>query len=138
MSAFSNYLEKKLLGLTLMGSSFTAPATVWVTLATSCASDGDSYTEVPAGLGYLRKACLFVEPTSGPTWRTFLASNITFDAATTPWGTVTHFAVWDNSTIGSGNMLYWAALTSSRAVATNDVLEFSLGSGSNGLVVQLD
>lgn len=133
---FSNYLEKKLLGHTLMGSTYTAPSTVWVSLGTSLNSDGDSYTEVTTNIGYARLPALFIDPTSGPTWRTYLASNVTYSAATSAWGTVTHLAIFDNSTIGSGNMLYWCPLDSSRAVATNDVVEFALGSGN--LEVRLD
>lgn len=137
MANFSNYLEKALLGATLLGSSFTAPSTVWVSLGTSASSDGDVYTEVTTNVGYSRKPAVFVAPTSGPTWRTYLASNVTFDAATSPWGTVTHVAIFDSGTIGGGNMLYWGALDNSRSVQTNDVFELPLGSGG-GLEVQLD
>jgi hypothetical protein len=136
MSHFSNYLEKKLLGHTLLGSTYTAPSTIWVSLGTSCNSDGDSYTEVTTNIGYARQAALFVDPTSGPTWRTYLASNVTFSAATSAWGTVTHVSIWDNSTIGGGNMLYWAPLDTSRAIATSDIFEFTNGSGN--LEVRLD
>lgn len=136
MANFSNYLERALLGVSLCGSSFTAPSTVYISLATSLNSDGDSYTEVTTNIGYARKPALFVAPTSGPAWRTYLASNVTFDAATSPWGTVTHVAIYDSATIGAGNMLYWGALSSSRAVQTNDVVELALG--SSGLTVELD
>jgi hypothetical protein len=131
---FSNYLEKALLGLTLLGSSLTIPVTPHISLATSSNSDGDVFVEVASGTAYARQPALFVTPTSGPTWRTFLASKATFPTATTPWGTVTHVGIYD--TVSGGNLLYWAPLSASRAIATNDVVEFPLGSG--GLEVQLD
>lgn len=136
MGAFSNYLEKKLIGHTLLGTPYTSPGTVWLTLGTSLNSDGDFYTEVTTNVGYARLPALFVAPTSGPTWRTFLASNATWAAATSPWGGITHFAIFDSSTIGAGNMLYWGALTTVRSVVTNDTFEFALGSGN--LEIQLD
>lgn len=135
MANFSNYLEQKLIGLTLCGSSFTAPATVWVSLATSLNSDGDSYTEVSTNMGYHRQPSVWVAPTSGPTWHTYLASAVSWTAATTAWGTITHFSVWDAYSVTAGNMLYWGALATARTIATSDTASFPLG--SNGLRLEL-
>ena len=132
MTNFSNYLEEQLLGHTLLGSSFTAPATIYLSLATSIASDGDSYTEVTTNLGYAR--VLLNGNLSSITSQNDNSSDLTFAAATTPWGTVAHFAIFDDPTIGSGNMLYWGDLTSTRNVQTDDVLEFQAGN----LSVRLD
>lgn len=136
MSNFSNYLEKALIGVTVCKSSFTAPSTVWLSLATSLNSDGDSYTEVTTNVGYNRMPTVWVAPTSGPTWNTYLASTVTWTAATTAWGTVTHFSLWDAYSVTAGNMLYWGQLGTSRTIATSDVAEIALG--SSGLNLLLD
>lgn len=135
MANFSNYLEQKLIGVTLCKSSFTAPTTVWVSLATSLNSDGDSYTEVSTNMGYDRMPSLWVAPTSGPTWNTYLASAVTFTAASTAWGTVTHFGLWDAYSVTTGNLLYWGQLGTARTIATSDVASFPLG--STGLRLEL-
>ena len=135
MANFSNYLEQKLIGVTLCGSSFTAPTTLWLSLATSLNSDGDSYTEVTTNVGYHRMPSVWVAPTSGPTWNTYLASTVTWTAATSAWGTVTHFSIWDAYSVTTGNMLYWGALVTSRTMATSDTL--AVGLGSSGLRLEL-
>lgn len=134
MTNFSNYLEQQLLGVSLLGSSFTAPATVYLSLATSIASDGDSFTEVATNTAYARLAIDFSEPTSPNDYTVVNSSDLTFATATTPWGTVAHFGIFDTETIGAGNLLYWGDLTTSRSVQTNDVLEVLAGN----LTVRLD
>ena len=42
------------------------------------------------------------------------------------WGTVTHFGIFDAAT--SGNLLYWGALSASKAVGNTDTLTFAIGS----------
>ena len=128
MSNFSNYLEERLLGHTLLQSAFTAPTTVYLSLATTLASDGDFFTEVLSGLGYTRQLMngSFTEPTSSNDWTVLNSSPIMFSAATTPWGIVNHFAYFDDIDIGVGNMLYFGDVPS-RDVKTNDVFEFQAG-----------
>lgn len=134
MTNFSAYSEQNLLGVTLLGSGFTAPSTVYLSLATSIASDGDSFTEVTTNIGYGRLPIDFSEPTSGPDWSVVNSADVTFSAATSAWGVVAHFAIHDAETIGTGNMLYWGDLTATRDVQTDDVLEFAAGN----LSVRLD
>ena len=129
MSNFSNYLEEKLLGHTLLRSAFTFPPTIYLSLATTIASDGDFFTEVPSGLGYTRQLMNgnFTEPTSSNDWTVLNSNDITYSAATTPWGILNHFAYFDDEAIGGGNMLYFGDLGSARDVQTNDVFEFQAG-----------
>lgn len=136
MANFSNFLEQQLLGHTLLGSSYSAPTTVYLSLATSIASDGDSYTEVTTNTGYARVILSgkLTEPTSGNDWTVSNSQAVTFSAATTGWGTVAHFAIFDSITIGGGNMLYWGDLSVSRNVQNSDVLEVPIGN----LTVKLD
>lgn len=127
---FSNFLELNLIGHTLLGSVYTSPATRYLSLATSIASDGDIYTEVTTNLGYARILLngTLSAPTSLNDTTVVNSSNLTFSAATSPWGIVSHFAIFDAETIGSGNMLYHGDLTTTRDVQTDDVLEFQAGS----------
>lgn len=138
MSNFSAYLEQALLGSTLLGSTFTAVRTVFLSLATSINSDGDSYTEVTTSIGYGRIALAgsveWSGITSGPDYTVVNSETITFSPATTPWGTIAHFALFDAETIGTGNMLYWGNLSTSRDIQTTDTFEVQPGN----LTVRLD
>ncbi len=121
MTAFSNYLEAKLLGCTLLGSAFTVPTTVYVGLATALSSDGDSITEVNTG-SYARRPVTFGAPASGSVAN---SGNITFPQATVAWGNVTHVIIYD--ALSSGNPLYWSALDVARPVNVSDTLVLPSG-----------
>lgn len=128
--AASNFLVNKLLDYILRQQAYTAPTTVWVALATTTGSTAACGTEVSGG-AYAR-----VSVTSGLTaWAgtqgtgTTVASTgtsgttsnnaaITFPAPTATWGTITEFCVFDAST--AGNLLFRAALTTSKTVNNGD------------------
>lgn len=137
MSAFSAFLETKLLGVSLLGSSFSTPATLWVCLATSVASDCSSpahVTEVTTNVGYARLPFAPADgkwsaPTSGPNWTVANSQAFTFAAATTAWPLdVYYVTIASTSTIGQGEFFYYGLLANSRTVQLNDVLSFSAGS----------
>jgi hypothetical protein len=74
-----------------------------------------------SGSGYAREAITFT--VSGN-----LATNsgaIEFDAATGSWGTITHVAVFD--AITGGNQIAYAALSTSKAIDTGDILRVPAG-----------
>lgn len=119
MSAMSNYLETALINGTLRGTSYTAPATVYVGLFTTDPTDAGTGTEVSGG-SYIRKAATFGAPSNGVST---ISSAIEFTQATASWGTVTHFGIFDAET--SGNLLYHGALTASKAIDTGDVFKFA-------------
>lgn len=127
MTAFSNYLETKVLGVTLCRSVFTAPTTIYAALATAISADGDTVTEVSGG-SYARVVALWNAPSSGACTNN---GDIVWPEATAGWGTVTHVALYDAST--TGNLLYYGPLTSSQAVNTGNVFEIPNGSLSVGL-----
>lgn len=120
----SDYLENKLLDHQTGKTSYTMPS-VWVGLFTAAPSDAGGGTEVTGG-SYARKS------TAGSDWAaasggaTSNANIITFVTATGAWGTVTHFGLFDAST--SGNLLRWADLAVSKAIGTNDIASFPVGS----------
>jgi hypothetical protein len=120
VSAFSNYLENKILLHVLSNTSYTSPTTVYLGLHTADPTDAGTGTEVSGG-SYARQS--FASTISGNA-----ASNtsaIEFPTATATWGTVGWVAVWDNLT--SGNMLFHGALTTSKTIASGDVFRVPAG-----------
>ncbi len=134
MANFSNYLEQQLLGVSLLGSSFTAVQTVYAALATSVTSDGDVFTEVTTNIGYGRLPVQWSAPTSPNDWSVVNSATVSYSTASTPWGTITHVGLYDAETIGTGNLLYWGELQTARVIETNDSVSFPAGD----LSVRLD
>lgn len=120
--SFSNYLETELLDHVFAGNAYTSPTTVYVSLHTANPDEDASGAEVStSGTGYARVAGSF--SVSGNTATTTAA--VEFATATASYGTVTHVGIWDAST--AGNMLAYAALTSSKAIDTGDVFRIPTG-----------
>ena len=118
--SFSNYLEKELLDHVFAGNAYSAPAAVYVGLFTSNPDEDGSGTEVSGG-SYARQAGSFT--VSGNTATTTAA--IEFPTATATWGTITHIGIYDASS--AGNLLAYAALTASKAIASGDVFRIPTG-----------
>lgn len=120
MSAFSNYLENKILLHVLSNTAYTSPTTVYLGLHTADPTDAGTGTEVSGG-SYARQS--FASTVSGNA-----ASNtsaIEFPTATGSWGTVGWVGVWDNLT--GGNLLFHGALTASKTIASGDVFRVPAG-----------
>ncbi len=118
--SFSDYLETKVLDHVFAGTAYTAPSTLYVALFTAAPSDSGGGTEVSGG-GYARQTIAFT--TSGDTTSNNAA--IEFPTATANYGTVTHVGVYDASS--AGNLMAWAALTSSKTIETGDVFRIPSG-----------
>ena len=120
MSAFSNYLENKILLHVLSNTAYTSPTTVYLGLHTANPTDAGSGTEVSGG-SYARQsfASTIVANAASNT------SAIEFPTATASWGTVGWVAVWDNLT--GGNLLFHGALTASKTIASGDVFRVPAG-----------
>lgn len=120
MSAFSNYLENKVLLHVFGGTSYTAPTTLYLALYTSDPGDGNTGTEC-SGTAYARQTITFTVVTD-------TASNnaaVEFPVAGSSWGTITHVGILDQLT--SGNLLAHGALTASKAIASGDVFRVENG-----------
>lgn len=118
--SFSNYLETEVLDWAFSTGTATRPTSWYLALYTAAPSDTGGGTEVSGG-GYARQSVTFT--VSGNT-----ASNnaaIEFPTATASYGTVTHIGVFDAST--AGNLLAYAALTTSKAIDTGDVFRVPSG-----------
>jgi hypothetical protein len=127
MAGKSDYLENKVLDLLLGNVSYTVPSTVYIALYTSAPTDAGGGTEVSGG-GYSRVA-VTNNTTNFPSASGGSKSNgttITFPTATADWGTVVAVGIFDAST--SGNLLFWANLTTSKTIQNGDTAQFAAGS----------
>jgi len=120
--SFSNFLETEILDHVFGAAAYTAPGTMYLALYTSAPGEAGGGTEVSAsGTAYARQSVAFT--VSGNT-----ASNtgaVEYPTATDDFGTVTHVGVMDALT--SGNLMAYAALASSKTIATGDVFRVPAG-----------
>lgn len=122
MAEMSNYLENALINATLRNTSYTSPATVYVSLYTSDPTDADTGTEVSGG-SYARTAVTFGAPSNGVSTN---SAAVEFPQATGSWGTVGWIGIEDAST--GGNLLYHTALDASKTIASGDIFKIATGS----------
>lgn len=118
--SFSNYLENKVLDHVFGGVAYTAPATLYCALFTSDPGETGSGTEVSGG-SYARRTIAFTVTGNAAS----NTSAVEFPTATGSWGTITHAAVYDAST--AGNLLAYGALSTSKTIASGDVLRIPAG-----------
>lgn len=118
---FSNYMANALVNATLKNTNYTSPATIYLALYTTDPTKANTGNEVSIG-GYARTPITFATPTNGATSN---AATVTFPAATTSWGTIAYFAIFDAPT--GGNMLYFGSLTSSVSIATGNTFVAQTG-----------
>jgi len=118
--SFTNFLETEILDHVFAGAAYTAPGTHYLGLFTAAPGEAGGGTEL-SGSAYVRKAVAFT--TSGNTTSNNAA--IEFPTATGSWGTVTHVGVFDAAS--SGNLMAYATLSSSKAIATGDVFRVPSG-----------
>ena len=117
----SNFLENALINATLRATTYTSPATVYVSLWTSDPTDAGSGTEVSGG-SYARTSVTFGSPSNGVTTNN---ADVTFPTATASWGTVGWIGINDAAT--SGNLLYHTALDTSKAIDSGDIFKIASG-----------
>lgn len=120
--SLSNTFETNVLTWMFTASAVTRPTAWYLALFTSNPAEDGSGTEVSGtGTAYVRQSVSFT--VSGNT-----ASNsaaVEFPTATASYGTVTHVGVYDASS--GGNLIAYAALTTSKAIDTGDVLRVPSG-----------
>jgi len=121
MAEMSNFLENALINATLRATTYTSPATVYVSLWTSDPTDAGSGTEVSGG-SYARTAVTFGSPSNGVSTN---SADVTFPTATASWGTVGWIGINDAST--SGNLLYHTALDTAKAIDSGDIFKIATG-----------
>lgn len=120
MSAFSDYLENKVMLHVFGGTAYTAPSTLYLALYTVAPTDTGGGTEV-SGTAYARQTVAFTVTTD-------TASNtsaVEFPTAGSSWGTIVAVGVFDQLT--SGNLLAYGNLTASKTIASGDVFRVPAG-----------
>ena len=123
MAEMSDYLEVKLLNLTLNGVAFTAVNNPYVSLHTADPTDAGTGTEVSGG-SYARTTASFATA-SGTSGLVATDADITFPTATATWGAVGWIGLWDAAS--SGNMLYHTALDASKTIDSGDIFKITTG-----------
>ncbi len=118
--SFTNFLETEILDHVFAGAAYTAPATKYLALYTAAPGETGGGTEVSGG-AYARQSVAFT--TTGNT--TSNSAAVEFPTATAAFGTVTHVGVFDAVT--AGNLMAYATLSSSKAIATGDVFRVPTG-----------
>ena len=121
MAEFSNYLENALINAVLRNTTYTSPATVYVSLYTTDPTDADTGTEVSGG-SYARTAVTMGAPSNGVSTN---SADVTFPTATASWGTVTHIGIHDAST--AGNLLFHTPLDTSKTIDSGDIFKITTG-----------
>jgi hypothetical protein len=112
MAGLSDYSADNLLNYIVGKTAMPTLPTVYVALFTAVGTDaGTGFTEVASGgTSYARAA------TTGSTWNAASGSapstisnsgTITFNTATSGWGTVIAYGLYDASGYGAGNLLEW-------------------------------
>jgi len=129
MTAFSDYLENKLLNHTLRNTIYTPPGTLYVALFTASSGlEANAPVSELVGNAYARQSMAFNVAASGATDN---SADVVFPTASGAWGTVTTVALVDhatNSNYGTDvNVLYWANLTVSKTIGLGDVFKFLAG-----------
>jgi len=124
MSAASDYLEDALLDHVLGGTEYTQPTNIYLSLHTGSPGDAnDGANEVTtSGSAYSRQSLSFAAASGGSA---STDTTVTFSAATSNWGTISHIGVYDAST--GGELLFHGAVTTSKTIETGDTFQVSSG-----------
>jgi hypothetical protein len=121
MAEMSNFLENALINATLRNTTYTSPATVYISLWTSDPTDAGSGTEVSGG-SYARTAVTMGAPSNGVSTN---SADVTFPTATASWGTVGWIGI--NDALTTGNLLYHTPLDTSKTIDSGDIFKISTG-----------
>jgi len=121
--SFSNDAEGKVLDHIFKLAAYTQP-TLYVGVSTADPTDAGTGVAEPTGNAYARVA------TTAASWERTAAevsnaAQLAFPEATGTWGSLTHFAVFDAAT--AGNIVFYGALTTAKAIAANETLRFPIG-----------
>lgn len=120
--------EAKILDLAFGSTAWTPPAQYFVGLSTTAPSEAGTGSTEPSTGAYARVAITNNKTTFGTAANGALtnAIAITFPESTASWGTITHICFFDQAT--GGSLYYWEQLPTSKAVAANTTVYFSIGS----------
>ncbi|HEY4690299.1 MAG TPA: hypothetical protein VIK33_13370 [Anaerolineae bacterium] len=145
MGSLTDFAENELLDH-VCNAAYTPVATVYLALATADPTDaatGASMSEVANSGAYARTAITFGAAASR---RVTQSGVVTFPQASGAWGTVTHWAIVDTGTYGSGNVLAHGAFAVGKSIVSGNTpsvasaevyVEYSAGEISDYLANKL-
>jgi hypothetical protein len=145
MGSITDFLENELLDH-VFNASYTPPSNLYLCLCTSDPTDaatGASMNEVSNANNYARAAIDFGTAASRSVTQN---GAVTFNQASGSWGTVSHWAICDSNTYGSGNVLATGAFTTSKSIVSGNtpsvadaeiVISYSAGEISDYLALEL-
>jgi hypothetical protein len=127
MSFASNYLENALFNHVFRNTAYTPASTLYAALFTTTATTSEleagTLTNEVTGGSYARQTVTFGAPTNGAGSN---SGTVTFPTASAGWGTIRYVAIMDASS--SGNVLWYAQLTSDVTINTSNTFQFNTGS----------
>ena len=95
MAGFSDYWENEILDHLFDKGWYTPPATIYIALSTADPGDDGAGTAEPAGGSYARSERSNMDWAAASGGAVSNADAVEFAQATAPWGTITHFALYD-------------------------------------------
>lgn len=135
--SFTNFLAAELLDHLFTDTAYTPATTLYIGLSSTTPTEaGGNITEPTTG-SYARVAVVAANMGAATSADPSVKSNtavLTFPQATADWvagANLTHWVLFD--AITTGNALAFAALTTPRAVLTNDTVSFAVGDFSLSL-----
>lgn len=123
MTALTDYLEGKFLDHLFGKATFSTPS-VYVGLSQADPGEDGTGVSEPSGGSYARVSTAPADWTRSANTMSN-SGEIVFPTATGDWGTITHFFLADASS--GGNILVKGALTTTKAVTTDDIAKFPAG-----------
>lgn len=124
MAGFSDYWENEILDH-LFDKGVYTPPTVYVALSAADPGDSGAAISEPVGGSYARIETSNADWTDASGGAVSNADAIEFAQATSTWGTISHFALYDAAT--GGNLLAWGPLAIAKTVAAGDTVRFPAG-----------
>lgn len=120
--------ENKILDLMFGATALTPPATYYVGLSQTAPNEAGTGTTEPSTGAYARIAVTNNKSNFGVASNGALTNSaaITFAESTASWGTITHVCFFDQLT--GGSLYFWEQLPTSKSVAANTTVYFSVGS----------
>lgn len=128
MAGFSRLIQQEMLDHLMMVGSYDGPSAIYVALFTAAPSDAAGSGTECGGTNYARVAHSgwTAADASSPSGVSNTATvSFPTPGSTTAWGTITHFALFDATSVG--NMLAWATLTTAKIISENDTVLFDTG-----------
>lgn len=127
MGSLTNYAEVAFLKHICLEAAYSPATTIYLALCTADPTDaatGASMNECANTGSYARTAITFAAAASRSVAQN---ADVDFPQATGSWGTVSHWAIVDTNTYGSGNVLAHGAFASSKAVGSGDTPSVASG-----------